>query len=81
MDEIEIIIKALKAEALSKPSEKIIAGFESFTYKEFAEMLDKKKLQSNQIVDAFLNSALKMFKENSSYKQKMLELAGIKERI
>jgi hypothetical protein len=79
MNEVEIIIKALKAEALSKPNEKIIAGFESLTYKEFAEMLDKKNLQNNhkKFVDTFLQSAVKLFKENPEYRQKIMCLAGV----
>jgi hypothetical protein len=81
VDEVEIIIKALRVEAMQKPNEKIIAGKEVFTYKEFAEMLNSKKLQKNhrKMIQAFLNSALKMFKENPTYKRKILQLAAVEE--
>jgi hypothetical protein len=75
----EIIIQALKAEALQKPNEKIIAGKEILTYREFAEILDSKKLQQNhkKLVDAFLKSAVKLFNENPTYKQHIMKLAGV----
>jgi hypothetical protein len=78
MKEIEIIVKALTAEALQKPDEKVIAGKEIFTYKEFAAMLNSKKLQKNhkRLIESFLQSAQKMFKENPSYRQKIMQLAG-----
>jgi len=79
MKEIEIIVKALIAEALQKPDEKVIAGREIFTYKEFVAMLSSKKLQKNhkRLVESFLQSAHKMFRENPIYRQKMMQLAGI----
>ena len=79
MKEVEIIIKALRIEALQKPEEKVMAGKEVFTYREFAEMLNSKKLQKNhrKFVESFLQSAIKMFNENPTYKQKVLQLAGV----
>jgi hypothetical protein len=79
MREIEIIIKALCLEALQKPNEKIIVGRETITYREFAEMLRSKRLQSNhrKLVDAFLKQALKMFNENPTYREHIMKLAGI----
>lgn len=79
MKEVEIIVKALKAEATQKPNEIIYAGRESFTYKEFIAMLNSKKLQKNhkKLVKSFLNSAVKQFKENEPFRHKMLDLAGV----
>jgi hypothetical protein len=79
MNEIEIITKALIAEALQKPEEKIIAGKQVFTYREFAQILQSQKLQKNhkKIVDAFLKSAVKLYNENPTYKQQILKLAGV----
>jgi len=79
MKEVDIIIRALKAEAMVKPDEKIFVGRESFTYAEFAGMLGTEKLQRNhrKFVENFLNSAKKMFKENPVYRQKMIQLAGV----
>jgi hypothetical protein len=81
MDKIEqIIIQALKVEALQKPNEKIIAGKEIFTYREFAEILNSHKLQKNhkKLVEVFLKSAVKMFNENPTYRQHIMKLAGVK---
>jgi hypothetical protein len=80
MDKVEqIIIQALKAEALQKPNERIIAGKEVLTYRQFAEILDSKKLRQNhkKLVDAFLKSAVKLFKENPTYKKHIMKLAGV----
>ena len=79
MKEVEIIVKALKAEATQKPNEIIYAGRESFTYKEFIAMLNTKRLQKNhkKLVETFLQSARKMFNENSTYRLKMMQLAGV----
>jgi hypothetical protein len=79
MDKVEqLIIQALKAEAAQKPNEKIIAGKEIFTYREFVEVLNSHKLQKNhkKLVEAFLKSAVKLFNENPTYRQKILKLAG-----
>jgi hypothetical protein len=80
MDKVEqLIIQALKVEALQKPNEKIIAGKEVFTYREFAEILNSHKLQKShrKLVDAFLKSAVKLFNENPTYKQHIMKLAGV----
>ena len=79
MNELEIIIKAIKIEAAQKPHEIIYAGRERFTYKEFADMLNRKKLQKNhkKLIESFLNSAVKQFKENELFRHKMLGLAGV----
>jgi len=79
LKEVEIIVKALKAEATQKPKEIIYAGRERFTYKEFVAMLNSKKLQKNhkKLVESFLQSARKMFNENPTYKLKMMQLAGV----
>ena len=78
-NELEIIIKALRAEASQKPNEIIYAGREKFTYKEFASMLNSGKLQKNhkKLVESFLNSAIKQFKQNEAFRHKMLNLAGL----
>jgi len=80
LKEVEIIVKALKAEATQKPNEIIYAGPESFTYKEFVALLNSKKLQKNhkKLVESFLQSARKMFNENPTYRLKMMQLAGVK---
>ena len=79
MNELEIIVKALRAEASQKPNEIIYAGRESFTYKQFASMLNSEKLQKNhkKLVESFLNSAVKQFKQNEAFRHKMLGLAGV----
>ncbi len=81
MDEREIIIRALKAEATAKPNERIYVGFKSLTYKEFVEMLDNhKKLDKmgKEFVESFLKTAVKMFRENQAYRENMMKLAGVK---
>ncbi|MEM2281439.1 MAG: hypothetical protein QXZ68_05565 [Candidatus Bathyarchaeia archaeon] len=81
MREIEIIIKALKVEAESKPNERIYLGFKSYTYKEFANMLNNhRKLdkETRKLVEDFLDNALKLFRQNSEFRNKMLKLAGVK---
>lgn len=81
LKEVEIIVMALKAEATQKPNEIIYAGRERFTYGEFVAMLNSKKLQKNhqKLVKRFLQSARKMFKENPTYRLKMMRLAGVEE--
>jgi hypothetical protein len=76
---VDIITRALQAEATQKPMEIIYAGRESFTYKEFVGMLNRKKLQKNhkKLVESLLNSAIKQFKENEVFRNKMLDLAGV----
>ena len=76
---VKILTKALRAEATQKPNEIIYAGRESFTYKEFVAMLNSKKLQKNhkKLIESFLNSAVKQFKENELFRHKMLGLAGV----
>jgi len=76
---VKILTKAHRAEATQNPNEIIYAGRESFTYKEFVAMLNSKKLQKNhkKLVESFLQSARKMFNENSTYRLKMMQLAGV----
>ncbi|MEM1589682.1 MAG: hypothetical protein QW175_04640 [Candidatus Bathyarchaeia archaeon] len=79
MDEKKILIKALTVEAEQKPNERIFIGFKSYTYKEFASMLNhNKKLdkQTRKLVQNFINQALKMFRENEEFRKKMMMLAG-----
>ncbi|MEM2281660.1 MAG: hypothetical protein QXZ68_06715 [Candidatus Bathyarchaeia archaeon] len=79
MREIEIIIKAFKVEAESKPNERIFVGSKSYTYKEFANMLNNhKKLdkETRKLVDNFLKNALKLFEENEEFHRKIMALAG-----
>jgi len=79
LKEVEIIVKALKAEASQKPMEIIYAGRETFTYEEFVGMLNSRKLQKNhkKLVESFLQSARKMFNENPTYRQKIMQLASV----
>jgi len=79
MRETEIIVKALKLEARQKPNGRIYVGLKSYTYSEFAEMLDNHKKLSKterQLVENFLNASLKLFRENQAYREKILKLAG-----
>ena len=80
MSERAILIKALKAEAKMKPDEKIKIGWRFFTYEEFAEILDSRGNPSNEekgLLESFIDNALKMFRENPVYRQKMMALAGV----
>jgi hypothetical protein len=79
MNDMEIIIRALKLEAQQKPNERIFVGFKSYTYAEFVNMLNNhKKLNKTdkQFIKNFLDASLKLFKENQTYRQKILKLAG-----
>jgi hypothetical protein len=79
MNDVEIIIRALKLEAQQKPNERIFVGFKSYTYAEFVNMLNNhKKLNKTdkQFIKNFLDASLKLFKENQTYRQKILKLAG-----
>jgi ClpP class serine protease len=79
MNDMELIIRALKLEAQQKPNERIFVGFKSYTYAEFAKMLnDHKKLNKTdkQFIKSFLDTSLKLFKENPTYRQRILKLAG-----
>jgi len=81
MRELDIIVKALKLEAQQKPNERIYVGFKSYTYAEFAQMLNNhKKLAKaeKEFVENFLKTSLKLFKENKAYREKILTLAGEK---
>lgn len=82
MRDVDIIITAFKMEARSKPNEKIIFGWRVYTFKKFVGLLDQnRKLEKEEkkIVKNFLKTSLKMFKENKSYRMRMLNLAGIKD--
>jgi len=76
---LNIIVKALKLEALSKPDEKIYIGSRVYTYREFAGMLnDRGKLDKTdrRFVESFLKASVKMFKKDQSFRERMLRLAG-----
>ena len=76
---MNIIVKALRIEAMQKPMEKIFVGFRTYTYAEFAEMLNNHKnlnKAERQLVKDFLDKSLKTFKENQAFREKILELAG-----
>jgi len=81
VDERKIVIEALKVEAKNKPNERIFVGSKSYTYQEFALMLDKKvnSKAEREFVESFINSAVKMFKENKTFREKMKKLAGVGE--
>ena len=77
MNEIDIIIKALKMEAEKKPNEGIYLGFKSYTYKEFINMLDNYEKLNNdekQLVDKFLEESVRLFKENKAFREKILSM-------
>jgi len=77
VNEIDIIIKALKMEAEKKPNERIYLDFKSYTYWEFINMLDNyEKLNNNekQFVDKFLEESVKLFKENKAFRVKILSV-------
>jgi hypothetical protein len=81
MREVEIIVKALKLEAQQKTGQRIFVGRKSYTYAEFVEMLDNhEKLgkDEKQFIENFLKTSLKLFKENQTYREKILKLAGEK---
>lgn len=79
MDEKEIVILALKEEAKHKPKEKVFFGEYVYTYEQFVEMLNRRKLKKEEkrIVQGFLNNAVRMFKENPAFRSKMMQLAGV----
>jgi hypothetical protein len=73
-----IIVKALKAEAYSKPNEKIYIGNHVLTYREFAEALESCGLNDlKQSIDTLLNTALNLFKTSGEYREKIMRLAGV----
>jgi ribosome assembly protein YihI (activator of Der GTPase) len=77
MNEIDIIIKALKMEAEKKPNERIYLDFKSYTYKEFINMLDNYEKLNNdekQFVDKFLEESVRLFKENKAFREKILSM-------
>ena len=76
-NKIDIIIKALKMEAERKPDERIYLDFKSYTYKEFINMLDNYEKLNNdekQFVDKFLEESVKLFKENKTFREKILSM-------
>jgi hypothetical protein len=76
---MNIIIKAIKLEASLKPNEKIYIGQKSYTYAEFANMLNNhRKLSKDgkQTVKAFLESCIKLFRENQDFREKIFSLAA-----
>lgn len=79
MDAKTVIIKAITAEAKHKPKERIFIGFKSYTYEEFASIINhKRKLdkRTRDAVEDFINRAVKMFNENEEFRKRMLLLAG-----
>jgi hypothetical protein len=79
VDEKAVIIKALRIEAQRKPNERIYVGFKSYTYAEFVEMLDNHKSLTKaekEFIENFLKTSLKLFRENQTYREKILKLAG-----
>jgi len=76
---LNIIVKALKLEALSKPDEKIYIGSRVYTYREFAGMLnDRRRLDKTdrRFVESFLKASVKMFKKDQSFRERILKLTG-----
>lgn len=81
LKESEILIKAFKLEAQRKPDERIFIGFKTYTYKEFSSLLDnhqKLDKETKKLIQSFLNQALKMFRENEEFRNRMKMLAGVK---
>jgi len=80
-DIMNVIVKALKIEAMRKPNERIFVGFKTYTYAEFAEMLSGQKNLSKadkQLIKSFLEDSVKIFKESQLFRLKILELAAEK---
>ena len=80
MSERDILIRAFKAEARMKPKEKIILGRKVYTFEEFASMLGSGRRlpkEERNLVRSFVDNALRMFRENPAYRQKMMSLAGV----
>lgn len=75
MNDLQIIVLALKAEARSKPNERIYVGKEVFMYKDFSSMLDHNELED--FVKKFLKDAEKMYRENQAFRLRMIRLAGV----
>lgn len=75
MNELQIIVLALKAEARAKPNERIYVGKEVFMYKDFSIMLDHNELED--FVKKFLKNAEKMYRENQAFRLRMMRLAGV----
>jgi hypothetical protein len=75
LDAKDVVIKALKMEALQKPDEKIILGRTVLTYRQFAEMLGGGS-GDGKVVEEVVRSAVLMFKKNPAFRERMLRLAG-----
>ena len=81
MSEREILVRAMKAEARMKPDTKIRLGWSFYTYREFADMLGSNEELSKEEegrLKSFMENALKMFRENPAYRDKMMDLAGVR---
>jgi hypothetical protein len=75
LDAKDVVIKALKMEALQKPDERIILGRTVLTYRQFAEMLGGGS-GDGKVIDEIIKSAVLMFKNNPAFRERMLRLAG-----
>jgi hypothetical protein len=79
LNEREIILRAIRAEARLKPKELVILGRRVFTFEEFAEKLnaeEKLPKEDKTLIKAWMKNTLKMFKENEAFRVQMLSLAG-----
>jgi len=75
MEPITIIIQALKIEAKMKPDARIYVGTTTYTYREFADMLDQYPGVNNHFVKTFLSSAVNLYNSNNAFKRRMISLA------
>ena len=79
MDDLQIIIEAIKVEATLKPNEKLFIGPISVTYAELASKINGRK--KDKLVESFMTHALKEFKSNPKFREVMMKLAtGAKEK-
>ena len=74
----EIIINAIKAEAKIRPDDKIHFGPINFTFKQFAGMLNNRKLprKEKKLVKTHLKTLINMFNTSEKYRAQCLSLAG-----
>lgn len=73
-----IIINAIKAEARIRPDEKIFFGPLSYTFKEFAGMLNDRRLprRERKLVKTHLKTLMRMFETSETYRKQVLSFSG-----
>ena len=74
----QIIINAIRAEAKIRPNEKIFFGPVTYTFEEFAKMLNgPSNRKEKKIVKNHLKTLIRMFETNDLYRKQVLSFAGV----